>query len=118
MMRKVMTLALLPLTLIGAKSDPLAGRVAGTPVDCIDLSSAQGPEIVDANTILYRESGKRIWKVSPTDACPSLRPMATMIVDVYGGRLCRNDRFRTVEMGMSIPSASCRFGQFTPYDKP
>lgn len=116
-MRRVAALALLPLALIGAKDDPLAGRVAGTPVDCIDLDTAQGPDIVDSTTILYRESGKRIWKVSPTDACPSLRPMSTMIVDVFGGRLCRNDRFRTVETGMSIPSASCRFGQFTPYDK-
>ena len=44
--------------------------------------------------------------------------MSTMIVDVYGGQLCRNDRFRLVEPGLSIPSAYCRFSGFTPYDKP
>jgi hypothetical protein len=110
--------ALLTVGMPGAgKSDPLAGRVAGTPVRCIDLQQLNGPEIVDSQTILYRQSGKRIWKTGPVGECASLRPFDTLIVDVYGGQLCRNDRFRTVSVGMSIPSGYCRFRDFTPYDK-
>ncbi|WP_235529819.1 hypothetical protein [Sphingomonas sp. Leaf242] len=110
--------ALLTVGMLGAgKSDPLAGRTAGAPVRCIDLQQLNGPEIVDAHTILYRQSGKRIWKTGPVGECPSLRPFDTLIVDVYGGQLCRNDRFRTVSVGMSIPSGYCRFRDFTPYDK-
>ncbi|RZT56581.1 hypothetical protein EV283_0634 [Sphingomonas sp. BK036] len=110
-------LAAVALMLVAGKSDPLAGRIAGTPVRCITLQQLNGPEIVDSQTILYRQSGKRIWKTGPVGECASLRPFDTMIVDVYGGQLCRNDRFRTVSNGMSIPSGYCRFRDFTPYDK-
>lgn len=103
---------------IGARSDPLAGRVAGPMKDCLDLDRAQAPDIVDATTILYRQSGKRIWKTEPVGTCPALRPLSTLIVEVYGKQMCRGDRFRVLDNGMSIPSGYCRFGGFTPYDKP
>ena len=110
--------ALLTVGMLGAgKSDPLAGRIAGPPVRCIDLQRLNGPEIVDSQTILYHQSGKRTWKTEPVGECPSLRPLDTLIVDVYGGQLCRNDRFRTVSNGLSIPSGYCRFRDFTPYDR-
>lgn len=102
----------------GAERDPLAGRVAGKPQNCISLNRAVSPEIVDRNTILYHETNRRIWRTGPVDACPSLRPLDILIVDVYGAQLCRNDRFRTVQPGQSIPSGYCRFDRFTPYDLP
>ncbi len=117
-MRALLLAALaLALPLLAGRSDPLEGRIAGAPVRCIDLQQLNGPEIVDPQTILYRQSGKRIWKTGPVGECASLRPLDTLIVDVYGGQLCRNDRFRTVSGGMSIPSGYCRFRDFTPYDK-
>jgi hypothetical protein len=113
MIRPLLIVAL-ALPLLGAKSDPLAGRVAETPANCISLSSMQGPSIVDSHTILYRQ-GARVWKTGPVGACPSLAPFTTLVVDVYGGQLCRNDRFRVITPGMSIPSGYCRFTEFTPY---
>ncbi len=114
---RLMTLAALAMTLTAGQADPLAGRVAGTPVDCVDLSRINGPDIVDADTILYRQSGKRIWVTGPVGECPSLRPRDTLIVEVHGSRLCRNDLFRTVTPGLSIPSGICRFRRFVPYDR-
>ncbi len=109
-----MTLAL-PLT--GAASDPLAGRVAGPPQNCITLRAGNGPTIVDRTTILYRDGG-RLWKATPIGACTmSMEPISTVVVEVYGGQLCQNDRFRILSPGMSIPSPFCRFGPFTPYVK-
>lgn len=116
-MMRVPVLAALALALVAGKSDPLAGRVAGTPVRCIDIGRNDGPDIVDSQTILYRQSGKRIWKTGPVGECPSLRPVDTLIVDVYGGQICRNDRFRTISNGTSIPSPYCRFRDFTPYNE-
>jgi hypothetical protein len=101
-----------------AVTKALAGRVPGQAEDCITLSSNQGPQIVDAQTILYRQSGKRVWRTGPIGACPSLRPLETLVVEVWGGQLCRNDRFRVITPGLSIPSGYCRFDRFTPYDKP
>lgn len=105
-----------------AERDPLAGRIAGEPQDCIPVSSQNvSPQVIDANTILYREgAGRRIWRTAPTGACPALgrTPPVTLINIVYGGRLCRNDRFQVLEPGVSIPSAFCFYQQFTPYDLP
>lgn len=103
---------------VGAKRDPLAGRVAGVPSDCISLSRNTSPSIIDERTILYRESGRRIWRTGPVGTCPSLRPNTILIVEVFGAQVCRNDRFRTLLPSTSIPSGYCRFSQFTPYDRP
>lgn len=96
----------------------LAGRVAGKPVQCIDHARLAGPEIIDERTILYRENGRRTWRNDLPDQCRGLRPFSTMIVEPFGSQLCRNDRFRTIEPGSSIPTAYCRLGSFTPYDRP
>lgn len=118
-MIRPLAIAALALPLLAARSDPLAGRVAGEPQRCITLSPTNGPSIVDAHTILYTEgAGRRIWKTGPVGACPSLEPLTTLIVEVYGGQLCRNDRFRVLTPGTSIPSAYCRFTPFTPYTRP
>jgi hypothetical protein len=104
--------------LLAADRDPLAGRIAGPPQSCISLGAAvDGPTIVDGHTILYR-SGSRIYRTGPQGTCPALRPFTTLIVEVYGGQLCRNDRFRVKEPSSIIPSGTCLFTDFTPYSKP
>ena len=116
-------LALLALPLLAAQSqakdrDPLAGRVAGPPQQCVNLSqTGANLTIVDANTIEYRQ-GRRLWRTSPIGGCPGLRPFNRLIIDVYGTQVCRNDRFRTVDPNLTIPGPYCRFGPWTPYDKP
>ena len=118
MRRALVLAAVLAAPIAAAKSDPLAGRLAGPPSECVNLSSLEGPQIVDDHTILYRQSGRRIWRTGPVGPCPSLRPFGVLIVDVYGGQLCRNDRFRVKDPNLSIPSGYCRFSAFVPYDKP
>jgi len=96
----------------------LAGRVAGKPADCVDHSRLDGPQVIDDKTLIYRESGSRIWRNDLIGVCPGLKPMDTLIVDIFGTQLCRNDRFRALTPGLSIPGPYCRLGKFTPYDKP
>ena len=96
----------------------LAGRVAGKPVDCVERSRLDGPQIIDSKTLIYRESGRRVWRNDLIGECPGLRPLDTLIVDIYGGQLCRNDHFRALSPGDRIPGPICRLGRFTPYDKP
>ena len=96
----------------------IAGRTAGAPQSCIDLSQSNGPQVIDARRIAYHQSGRREWVSDLPEACPGLRRDVTLIVEVYGSQLCENDRFRTISPGQSIPGAYCRFGKFTPFDKP
>lgn len=118
MIRHFALLPMLALATLAADRDPLAGLVAGAPRDCLNSSTLnRGGEIVDARTILYRD-GPRIWKTGPRGDCPSLRPYATLVVEIWGGNICKGDRFRTLDPGLTIPSGSCQFDVFTPYAKP
>ena len=108
--------ALAGALLVAADRDPLAGRAAGAPERCISLGVNDGPTVVDASTILYRQ-GARLYRTGPRGSCPALRPFNTLIVEVYGGQLCSGDRFRVLEPGSTIPSGACLFTDFTPYTK-
>ena len=95
----------------------LAGRVPGTPVDCLDRSFADGPRIVDGQNLIY-QSGSKLWRNQLEATCPSLRPVSILIVEMHGSQMCRNDLFRATEPGAVIPGPYCRLGKFTPYAKP
>ena len=104
--------------LAATADDPLAGRTAGPPTDCIDSGFAPSIQIVDDHTILYRETDRRVWRTGPDTRCPWLEPSATLIIEQFGAELCRGDRFRVRRQGDGIPSPTCRFTAFTPYDRP
>ena len=95
----------------------LEGRVAGKPQDCISTTSADGPQIVDKRTLLYRD-GRRVWVNDLGDSCPGLDQDDLLIVELHGSQICRNDKFRATERGSVVPGAYCFFGSFTPYTKP
>ena len=96
----------------------LDSRVAGPPASCIELDRVTGPIIENAWTVLYRQSGARVWRMTPQDACPALRQGARLwIVNGIGRRLCVGDRFDVLPLGSPIASGHCRFGSFTPFDK-
>ncbi len=95
----------------------LGDRVAGAPRDCISVTDSDAPQIIDDRTILYKPVGRTLWRNDLGSSCPGLQPYTTLIVEVHGSQICRNDRFRVLDPGSSIPSAYCMFGKFTPYEK-
>ncbi len=116
-MRTRLILLMVPI-LMASDDGPLAGRVAGEPVDCIsDAETRSQAQIVDGSTIAYSRTAKRTWITHPEGSCATLRPFQALVVERRGVQLCRGDRFRTVRGPGSTPSGICRFGRFTPYDK-
>lgn len=95
-------------------AEALEGRTPGTPQNCISSTGVSGPQIIDANTILYRE-GRRVWRNDLPASCPSLNRFSIIVAELHGSQICRNDLFRAVDPGSRIPGPHCRFGQFTPY---
>lgn len=96
----------------------LDGYVAtGKTSECVNPRNVSGPQIIGNTTLLYREAGARIWRNDVIGNCPSLREGQTVITEIKSGQLCRNDMFRTIEPGTSIPSAYCRLGSFTEYKR-
>ena len=106
--------------LTNAEADELAqtfaGRTAGAPVDCVDVQPSSGRFRGIGGAIVLGDGG-RLYRSDPVDGCRFLRGDPVIVVDVYGSRVCRNDRFRTIDRGASIPSADCRFGAFVPYER-
>lgn len=94
----------------------IGDRKAGAPVDCVDSLSVDGPQIIDHQTVVYRR-GPKVWVNKLAAECPNLESFNTMIVELHGSQICRNDQFRVKEPGSSIPGPYCRFGSFTPYSK-
>lgn len=108
--------AVTPQTDAAELADALKGRVAGEAQRCINASNLEAPRII-GETLVYRQGG-RLWVTQAQDGCPSLHGDPVLITEVYGGNLCRNDRFRTVPRAASIPGPYCRFGAFVPYSRP
>lgn len=107
----------LTLTLSAAKSDPFAGRVAGPPAQCVDTSTTMsGPVITDKDVIVIN-AGRRIWRAKVRGQCAGIQPFNTLMIERWGSQVCRNDRFRVVQPGLSIPSQWCFFDGFMPYDR-
>ncbi|MFD1786879.1 hypothetical protein ACFSC3_04765 [Sphingomonas floccifaciens] len=96
-------------------ADALKGRTAGPPQRCINASNLDAPRII-GDTLVYRQGG-RLFVTRASGGCPSLRGDPLLVTEVYGGQLCRNDRFRTVPRGASIPGPYCMFGEFVPYGR-
>lgn len=98
-----------------ALSRELAGREAGAPEDCISATNSSASlSIVDEQTLRYRQ-GSTIWVNRLPEACPGIRSLDTLVVELHGSRYCRNDLFRSLSSGSRIPGPACRLGSFTPY---
>lgn len=95
----------------------LAGRVPGKPETCLSNSRVSTPQAFGDRTLLYRD-GARVWRNDLPDACPGLNEDALIVTEVFGGQLCRNDQFYTLQRGGGgIAGPRCRLGNFVPWDK-
>lgn len=91
------------------------GRVAGAPVHCIDTRAS----LQVAGGVLVANDGGRVWVNRNDRRCTgaSLDPLV-IVEPAIGSQLCRNDRFRTLARGSSIPGPDCRVEDWVPYTKP
>lgn len=101
-------------------ADATRGRVPGEPVACIGTLGLQGPERIDATTLVYRTGATRVWLARLPDACTGLDDFDTILVvrQFNGAQLCEGDTFQTIDRTAGFPrSGLCRFGRFVPYVK-
>lgn len=95
----------------------IAGRVAGPAQSCVSTQSASNLRAIDPATLGYG-SGSTVYINQLGGPCPGLRELSTVIVEVQGGRYCRGDHFRAVELTGGIPGPVCILGDWVPYRKP
>jgi hypothetical protein len=108
-----------------AKLDPeaklaksLNGRLAGEPVDCVNLRDIKSSTIIDRTAILYETRGGTIYLNRPDAGRESLDDWDILVTRTHMNRLCSIDVVDLYDAGGRMWSGSVFLGQFVPYRKP
>ena len=99
--------------------EALAGKVAGRPVDCLQSGRSGDMQVIDDNTILFRD-GRRTYVQAPHGGCSPLGSgHYTLVTHSFGGMgLCRGDIARVVDLQNGFTVGSCSLDSFVPFERP
>lgn len=93
----------------------LAGRIAGEPVQCIDLHRVQSSRVITDTAIIYR-AGSTIYVNRPDNGADSLNRNDTMVTRLFGSnRLCNIDTVTMVDPVSGTFTGIVFLGDFVPY---
>ena len=96
----------------------LNGRVAGEPVDCVDLSDIRSSRIINRTAILYETRGGTIYVNRPDAGRESLSDWDVLVTRTHMNRLCSIDVVELYDSGARMRTGSVFLGRFVPYRKP
>jgi hypothetical protein len=96
----------------------LDGRVAGKPVNCIQLHDIDSTEIYDNTAILYRMLGGRVYVNRPRSGLASLDDNDILVTKSWTPELCSVDTVRLLDRTSRFPSGFVFLGEFVPYSRP
>lgn len=94
----------------------LEGRVAGEPVDCINLRRVRSSRIIDRTAIVY-DAGGTLYVNRPRSGAGSLTDWDVMVTRPFGSRLCRIDPVQMYSPGARMLSGIVFLGDFVPYKR-
>ena len=95
----------------------LEGRVAGAPVDCIQLRDIRSSRIIDGTAILY-DTGTTLYLNRPESGASWLNDNDILVTNTHSPQLCSIDVVRLFDNASRIPNGSVGLGKFIPYTKP
>lgn len=95
----------------------LDGRVAGKPVQCVNLATLGSSEIIDGTAIVYRTAGSRIYVNRPRGNARDLDNDHILVTKTSGSQLCNIDSVDLVDRGSRTWTGFVRLGDFVPYDR-
>ncbi|HEX7752312.1 MAG TPA: hypothetical protein VF440_07895 [Novosphingobium sp.] len=91
----------------------LEGRVAGAPVNCINLATARGSQIIDRTAIVY-DSGNTIYVNRPRHP-QALDSDDILVTRTWGSQLCKLDIVRLRDRTVFVDRGFVGLEQFVPY---
>jgi hypothetical protein len=100
-----------------ARTNELAGRIAGPAQSCVSTQPTRNLQVVDESTLVYG-SGNTLYLNRLRAPCLGLNPTTTLIFDLHASHYCSGDHFRTIETGASVPGPVCLLGDWVPYRQP
>ena len=129
-MRRFLPLIAAPLLLVSAASaaaprvEPevqlaraIEGRIAGEPVDCIQLRNIRSSRIIDDTAIIY-DAGSTIYVNRPRGGRESLDQWDVLVTKTHSSQLCSIDVVTLYDSGSRMQTGVVFLGEFVPYRKP
>ena len=92
----------------------VAGRVAGEPVDCIDMHRVLSSHIIPGTAIVY-DAGGVIYVNRPRSGAESMDQWDIMVNRLWSSQLCSIDTVQLIDQGSHMYSGSVFLGEFVPY---
>ncbi|HEY0115240.1 MAG TPA: hypothetical protein VGB54_05930 [Allosphingosinicella sp.] len=92
----------------------LEGRVAGEPVDCVNLRDIRNSRVIDGTAILF-DAGGTIYLNRPRAGADSLDRADVQLVRTHTSRLCSIDTIQMLDAGSRILTGNIFLGEFVPY---
>lgn len=96
----------------------LAGKVAGEKVSCVNRENQANLTAISGNVLLYRVSGRLIYRNDLIGSCSGLTRGDTLIVKTWGSQYCRGDMATSADLTSGVVTGNCALGDFTPYRTP
>jgi hypothetical protein len=96
----------------------LDGRLAGEPVDCVNLRDIKSSTVIDGTAILYETRGGTIYLNRPDSGREALDDWDVLVTRTHMNRLCSIDVVHLYDSGGQMWNGSVLLGQFIPYRKP
>ena len=94
----------------------LEGRVAGEPVDCINLRRVRSSRIIDRTAILY-DAGGTLYLNRPRAGAESLDHWSTLVTKLNSSQLCSIDVVRLYDSTAHFQTGLVFLDKFVPYEK-
>lgn len=94
----------------------LEGRVAGEPVDCINLRNVRSSRIINDTAIIY-DVGRTLYVNRPRGGAQSLNSWDILVTKTFSDRLCSIDTITLYDASSRIPGGIVFLGDFVPYRK-
>ena len=92
----------------------LAGRVAGEPVQCIDLHRIRSSQVINDTAIVY-DAGSVLYVNRPDNGADSLDDNDTMVTRLFTTQLCNIDTVTMVDRVSGTMTGIVFLGDFIPY---
>jgi len=92
----------------------LEGRVAGEPVDCVNLFGMRSSRTIRGTALLY-EVGNTIYVNRPRAGAEQLNQWTTQVSRPFNNRLCSVDTLDLIDPATGFYSGTVFLDQFVPY---
>ncbi len=91
------------------------GRVAGEPVDCVNLRNVRSTRIIDRTAIVY-DVGGTLYVNRPQSA-EGLDKWDTLVTKTHSSELCSIDVVQLYDTASRMWTGSVFLGDFVPYKR-